>query len=182
MNIILTWIFWIVVLTFGGYIYNRIIYFVGAILWQFAENIIYYDRLWFNEGTTIKDVYMQIKYKDGIDHNGAYNQEYYYNDLYNGANMTKWIPGINIFVSTCCFTSYVIGFIFATILMIIKGIIIFCTKILYTYFLKYIIKVVKYIWNVLVKIYKSVRLNVLISKIKTFYHNIIFKLQNLRIA
>lgn len=178
MNITLTCIFWVSILTFVvtfvGYIYNRIIYWIGAFFSNLADEIIINDNLWFSKNTTIKDIYYWSKYKDGYPPNSIVECYRDYCDGYFLANNYRWIPGFNIFIATIIFICYMSKFTFALFVLFLR--------LVYKYFLKYVILVLTYIYGILVKIYHVCYINNLLNKIKISCNTIISKLGNIRIA
>jgi len=178
---ILNWFYLIILLTFGGYIYNRIIFFIGAFIWQWSKQIISFDEFWFDKGTSIKDIYNSIKYEDGYNHKGAYNEECYLTDSYGIANSFKWFPGINILISTIIFGINILGLILALLVLTIKFLIVILNFI-WKYGLKYVCKGIKYIFNKFLKFLYYINL---ISFFKYLYNiciSIKSKILNFRIA
>jgi hypothetical protein len=180
MSTLLTWIFWIVILTFGGYIVNRILFWTGAFIWQWSKQVMFEGEIWFDEGTTIVDICNDIKYQDGYKQ--TRNHDNYYKDSYSLVNTTKWVPGVNIMFSVAMFCINIIGFALALLCEALRLTIIFCRYILCPYCLKWvfkgIIKIVKALCWVLVKL----RIVNFYFYLKKIYQKTIYNLLHSRIA
>jgi hypothetical protein len=182
MSTVFCWLFWIVVLTFVGYIVSRILFWTGAFIWQWSIILLFDGDLWFDEGTTIKDICNEIKYEDGCDHDGAYNRENYYTDSYSSDNMTKWVPGVNVIFAAATFCLFIIGFVLALFVGIIRLLVIFCRDILWPYFLKWICKGIIKIAMALCWILAKLRIVNFYFYLKKIYQKAIYNLLHLRIA
>lgn len=146
------WIYLFIILTFFGYLYNRIIFWVGAFIWEWSSNVIYGDGYWFDKGTTIKSIIENIRYKDREFHTSYYPEE---NDSYVTVSQVRWIAGINILTASVVFLFNIIGFLaaLACILGRFIGLIIWCLWIyIGQYIYKFIKICIKYIVLFLVKI------------------------------
>ena len=178
---ILDWFYLIILLIFGGYIYNRIIFFIGAFIWQWSSQIISFNKFWFDKGTSIKDIYNSIKYEDGDNHKGAYNEECYLNDSYGFVRSIRWFPIVNILISTIIFCANILGLLFALLIILIRLLIIIILFI-WKYGLKYVCKSIKYCFNKFLKFLYYINL---ISFFKYLYNiciSIKSKILNFRIA
>jgi len=152
--IIFEYLFWISLLAFGGYIYNRTIFWIGSFIYVFANRLLRnYSTFWFDRGTTILDILNEVKYK--------------YDDRYRAVNDVRWIPGINIIISTLVFSIDILKFMWAIWLKIFCYIIV-----LGSYFWKYILK---YIYKSLV--YCLSKINIFIKKLQII--NLLIYLKNL---
>ncbi len=178
---VLDWIYISILIIIGGYIYNRIIFFIGGFIWQWARCIIYTDKFWFSKGTTIKDIYNLIKYQDGYNHKGAYNEECYLNDSYALSSGIRWFPVINILISTIIFGINILGLIIALSVLIIKFLIVILNFI-WKYGLKYVYKGVKYIFNKFLIFLYYIHLNSFIKYLYNICINIKDKILNFKIA
>lgn len=142
----------------------------------------FHVKIWFDKGTTIKDICDNIKYKDGYDHDGYYNCENYYTNLYSLINGIKWIPILNITFSVAAFYIDIIEIILALLVGIIRLLIIFCVDILWPYFLKWIcegiVKAVMALYCILTKL----RIANFYFYLKKIYQKTIHNLLHLRIA
>lgn len=182
MSTVFCWLFWIIVLTFGGYIVNRILFWTGAFIWEWSKQMMFDGEIWFDEGTTIADICDDIKYEDGYNHDGAYMRENYYTDSYSSVNMTKWVPGVNIMFAVGTFCINIIGFILALLVGLLRLLIIFCRDILWPYFLKWICKGIVKIVMALCWVLTKLRIVNFYFYLKKIYQKTIYNLLHLRIA
>lgn len=173
------WIFWIVVLTFGGYIYNRIVYWISAIIWELSMRLIYNNSWWFYKNTTLYNLYCNIKYSDGVPPSPGFEAYAKFNDGYEFSYITRWLPGINIITASISFCLSILMYALGLLIMTLRLIYWIIGMILYPYFFKYVII---YIWKVFVKLCKFMHISNLFNFMKSTYNNTILKLQNLRIA
>lgn len=182
MSTIFYWLFWIAISIFGGCVINRILFWTGEFIWKWSKRIMFQGKIWFDKGTTIKDICDNIKYEDGYDHDGYYNHENYYTDLYSSVNGIKWIPILNIAFAMAIFCIDIIETIFALLVGIIRLLIIFYVYILWPYFLKWIcegiVKAVMALYCVLNKL----RIVNFYFYLKKVYQKTIYNLLHLRIA
>lgn len=181
MNTILIYIFWASILTFVGYVYNKIIYWIGAFFSNWADEIIINDNLWFSKNTTIKDIYYWSKYKNGYPSNSIVECYRDYCDGYLLVNDYRWIPGFNILTATIMFICYISKFTFALLYLFIK-LIIFFSCVLWEYCLKWIWLSIKYISKLIYSLMIKLKLNNLYFYIKEKYNNAINILFNLKIS
>ena len=159
----MNWISWLLIIWVAGYLINRITFWIGAFLWSWSELVIFHHRFWYTKNTTIRNIIINIKYKYPEEVNSYYPL---YNDFYECANFIKWVPGINL-IGASYGILMIIGFIGTVI-----GIIVFyILYLLWKYFLSYIWKLFKYLYN-----------NINNSHILNVYNNIINKILNLRIS
>ena len=146
------WIYLFIILTFFGYIYNRIIFWIGAFIWEWSANVIFGSDYWFTTGTTIKSLMDDIRYKEGEYHSSYYPEE---NDAYVTVSCVRWIAGFNILSASVMFLLNIIGFVgaLACIFGRFIGLVIWGLWIcIGQYIYKFIKICIKYIWLFLVKI------------------------------
>ena len=178
---ILDWFYLIILLIIGGYIYNRVIFFIGAFIWQWSSRIIFINEFWFDKGTSIKDIYNSIKYQDGDNHKGAYNEECYLTDSYGFVSSIRWFPVVNILISTIIFCANILGLILALLVLIIRFLIVILNFI-WKYGLKYVCKGIKYLFNKILNFLYYIHLNSFIKYLFNICINIKDKILNFKIA
>ena len=118
------WILFIIILSIGGCIINRILFWTGAFIWEWSRNSVlgYY---WFEKGTTIESLMNKIRFDNYINYNDKklnklYNTE---TDSYESTSAVKYIPIINVIMGLIIFSFNIIGFILCMIFNLIKLII-----------------------------------------------------------
>lgn len=172
------WIYLFIILTFFGYLYNRIIFWIGAFIWEWSSNVMFGDEYWFTPGTTIKSLMDDIRYKEGQFHSSYYPEE---NDAYFTVSNVRWLAGFNILTASVVFLMNIIGFAGALICILCRFIklIIWCLWIcIGQYIYKFIKICIKYIGLFLVKI-KVVSFFVSLYRVTINIHN---KILNFEIA
>ena len=146
------WIYFFIILTFFGYLYNRIIFWIGAFIWEWSANVIFGNEYWFTTGTTIKSLMEDIRYKEGEFRSSYYHKE---NDAYITVSCARWIAGLNILTASVVFLLNIIGFAGALLCILCRfiGLIICGLWIcIGQYIYKFIKICIKYIGVFLVKI------------------------------
>lgn len=170
----MNWFIWFLIIWLCGYLLNRLVFWFGAILWSWCENIWFLDQYWYNADTTIQDVIYSIKYR----HPDSISKYFHdYTDSYETATFYRWVPILNI-TGIIIGLLMIVGFILTILWLIIRFILICIVTI--------IIRLWKlclhYIWDYIVKICKIIIHSSLINFIFNFIHNLKNKILNTKIS
>lgn len=166
---------WILLVYFLCYILNRVLWWVGSFLWDWSKNVIFLHEYWYDEGTTLREIVDNIKYKDPI--NSPFKYIRIYNDAYEYSYYTRWIPLMQLY-GIFSGIIMILGFISTLIFIILKFIFYIIYLIIY-FSWKYCIS------HVCIFIYKKFRLkNIpkIIDNINSFYNKIVDEILNIKIA
>lgn len=171
----MSWFIFLLIIWIAGYLLNRIVFWIGAFLWNWCENIWFYDRWWYYPGTTIKDIIGDIKYKDPNDPRNSWLPDY--TDSYESAYFVRWVPILNI-TGIIIGLLFIVGFILTLIIQLIKYILIGII-----YVIKWLWEIcLHYIWEFIIKIIKKIIYSSIVKFIFNFIQNIRDRILNFKVS
>lgn len=171
----MSWFIFLLIIWIAGYLLNRTVFWIGAFLWNWCENIWFCDRWWYYPDTTIKDIIGDIKYKDPDDPRNSWLPDY--KDSYDAASFSRWIPILNmtgIIIGLLMITGFILTLIIQLIKYILIGII---------YVIRWLWDIcLHYIWEFIVKIIKKIIYSSIVKSIFNFIQNIRDRILNFKVS
>lgn len=171
----MSWFILLLIIWIVGYSLNRIVFWIGAFLWNWCENLWFCNIWWYYPDTTIKDIIDNIKYKYPNDPRNSWLPDY--TDSYEIAATYRWVPILNI-IGIVIGLLMITGFILTLVIQLIKYIligIIYIIRCLWDICLHYI-------WEFIVKIIKKIIYSSVVKSIFNCIQNIRNRILNFKVS